>query len=199
MSRPKRIDIDNTRLRLLEVGLFLFARKGYHGTGMKEIVDTANVPKGSFYNYFKSKEEFGIEIVRWHSADFWNKWHASMVDNSPNPLQALKECFEVMLDKHFDCAVNTFSVVAHIAAEICEASADCRVSMKALFENMRDNLAGYIRKAQELDLARCDVDADELASLFWDSWTGSIIRMKMENKVEPVTRCVSLFFDHLLK
>jgi TetR/AcrR family transcriptional repressor of nem operon len=122
-----------------------------------------------------------------------------MDDSSPNPLQALKECFEVMLDAHFDCAVDTFSVVAHIAAEICESSADCRVSMKALFENMRDNLAGYIRKAQELDLARRDVDATELASLFWDAWTGSIIRMKMENKVESLTQCVSLLLDHLLR
>lgn len=199
MSRPKSIDSENTRLRLLEVGLSLFARKGYHGTGIKEIVDTAHIPKGSFYNYFKSKEEFGIEIVRWHSADFWNKWYAIMDDSSPDPLQALKECFEVMLESHFDCAVDTFSVVAHIAAEICESSADCRVSMKALFENMRDNLAGYIRKAQELDLARRDVDATELASLFWDAWTGSIIRMKMENNVASLTQCVSLLLDHLLR
>ena len=199
MSRPKNIDTDSTRVRLLEVGLSLFAKKGYHGTGMKEIVETANVPKGSFYNYFKSKEEFGIEIVRWHSADFWEKWHDIMDANSSDPLQALKNCFEAMLERHFDCAVNTFSVVAHIATEICESSPDSRVSMKVLFENMRENLAVYIRKAQKLDLARCDVDANELASLFWDAWSGSIIRMKMENKADAITQCVSIFFDRFLK
>jgi TetR/AcrR family transcriptional repressor of nem operon len=199
MSRPKNIDTDNTRIRLLEVGLSLFAKKGYHGTGIKEIVDTAHVPKGSFYNYFKSKEEFGLEIVRWHSADFWGKWHAIMDANATNPLQSLKDCFEAMLDRHFDCAVNTFSVVAHIAAEICESSSDCRVSMKVLFENMRENLAIHIQKAQELDLARSDVDANALASLFWDAWAGSILRMKMENKVDALTQCVSIFFDRFLK
>ncbi|MBV5350484.1 TetR/AcrR family transcriptional regulator, partial [bacterium] len=49
MSRPKNPDI--IRTRLLDVGLAAFAKRGYHGTGIKEIVDTANVPKGSFYNY----------------------------------------------------------------------------------------------------------------------------------------------------
>ncbi len=199
MSRPKNIDTDNIRVRLLEVGLSLFAKKGYHGTGMKEIVDTAHVPKGSFYNYFKSKEEFGIEIARWHMADFWEKWHGVMDANSSNPLQALKNCFEVMLDRHFDCAVNTFSVTAHIAAEICESSPDCRLAMKVLIENMRDNLAEYIRKAQELDLARRDVDAKDLASMFWGTWTGSLLRMKMENRVDALTQCISIYFDRFLK
>ncbi|MDD2540996.1 MAG: TetR/AcrR family transcriptional regulator [Desulfuromonadaceae bacterium] len=199
MTRPKSIDTVNTRVRLLEVGLSLFAKKGYHGTGIKEIVDTAHVPKGSFYNYFTSKEEFGIEIARWHMADFWEKWHSIMDANSSNPLQGLKDCFEVMLDRHFDCAVNTFSVAAHIAAEICESSSDGRFAMKVLIETMRDNLAEYIRKAQELDLARRDVDAKDLASLFWDTWTGSILRMKMENRVDALTQCVTIFFDRFLK
>ena len=199
MSRPKNIDTDSTRIRLLAVGLSLFAQKGYHGTGMKEIVDTAHVPKGSFYNYFRSKEEFGLEIVRWHSADFWRKWHDSMDANTSDPLKALEECFKEMLDKHFDCAVNTFSVVAHIAAEICETSPDCRSAMGALFENMRDNLAVHIRKAQEFNLARCDVDADELAALFWDAWSGAILRMKMENRVDALSHCVSIFFERFLR
>ena len=95
MARPK--NPDTIRPLLLGVGLTLFAKRGYHGTGIKEIVDNAGVPKGSFYNYFKSKEEFGIEIIRWHSADFWQKWHSSINENAADPLQALQDCFEVML------------------------------------------------------------------------------------------------------
>ena len=196
MARPKKTD--TTRTRLLEVGLTLFAKRGYHGTGIKEIVDTAHVPKGSFYTYFKSKEEFGIEIVRWHSSDFWQRWHAAIDKNSVAPLLALRNCFDVMLVEHIDCAVNTFCVVAHVAAEMCESSAECRIAMKSFFGDMRDNLAEYIRKAQLLGQARNDADADELACLFWDAWQGSILRMKIENNIEPVKQCVSLLFDRIL-
>lgn len=197
MARPK--NPDTIRPLLLEVGLTLFARRGYHGTGIKEIVDTAHVPKGSFYNYFKSKEEFGIEIIRWHSADFWQKWHSSIDENSVDPLQTLRNCFDAMLVDHIDCAVNTFCVVAHVAAEICETSPECRTTMKTLVNEMNNNLAVYIRKAQTLGLARNDADANELAILFWDTWTGSILRMKIEDSIEPVKQCVTLFFDLLLK
>lgn len=197
MARPK--NPDTIRLLLLELGLTLFAKRGYHGTGIKEIVDTAHVPKGSFYNYFKSKEEFGIEIVRWHSADFWQKWHSAIDENATDPLRALHDCFDTMLSEHFDCAVNTFCVVAHVAAEMCETSPECRTMMKTLVDNMNNNLATYIRKAQVLGVARNDTDAGALAILFWDAWQGSIVRMKIENSIEPVKQCVTLFFDRLLK
>ncbi len=190
---------DTIRPLLLEVGLTLFAKRGYHGTGIKEIVDTAHVPKGSFYNYFKSKEEFGMEIIRWHSADFWQKWHSSIDANAADPLQALHDCFDIMLVEHIDCAVNTFCVVAHVAAEMCETSPECRITMKTLLDDMLRNVAGYIQKAQRLGLARSDADANELASLFWDTWTGSILRMKIEDSIEPVKQSVSLLFGRLLK
>lgn len=50
--------------RLLEAGVALFAEMGYHGTGVKDIVERAGVPKGSFYSYFDSKEAFGAAILR---------------------------------------------------------------------------------------------------------------------------------------
>ncbi len=53
----------NTHSELLKTGMMLFGEKGYHGTGIKEIVESLKVPKGSFYNYFKSKEYFASEIV----------------------------------------------------------------------------------------------------------------------------------------
>ena len=38
--------------------------QGYHGTGLQEILDAVNIPKGSFYNYFGSKEDFGAEVIQ---------------------------------------------------------------------------------------------------------------------------------------
>lgn len=197
MARPK--NPDTIRTRLLEVGLALFARRGYHGTGIKEIVDTAHVPKGSFYSYFRSKEDFGIAIVRWHSADFWRKWHDSMDDQAPDPLLALRACFDTMLAEHMDSAVNTFSVIAHVVGEMCESSAECRAAVKSVQREMFANLATYIRKAQQSGVARNDIDAELLASLFWDAWTGNILRVKIEGNLEPLKQCVFLLFDRLMK
>ena len=49
----------DTRELILAAGNSLIIQKSYHGCGLKEILATAGVPKGSFYHYFKSKEDFG--------------------------------------------------------------------------------------------------------------------------------------------
>lgn len=197
MSRLKNPEI--IRTRLLDVGLALFAKRGYHGTGIKEIVDTAAIPKGSFYNYFKSKEDYGLAIVQRHSAEFWQKWHSSITENQDNPLQVLRGCFAAMLTEHIDCSVNTFSVVAHLAAEVCETSADCRALMTEILTEWQESLAFFIARAQQAGQIRSDVDSHQLASLFWDAWQGAVLRMKMQQSADPVKELVTLMLDSILK
>jgi len=197
MSRPKNPDM--IRSRLLDAGLAAFAKRGYHGTGIKEIVDTAQIPKGSFYNYFKSKEEFGLAIVLRHSEEFWQKWHDSIDATQPDPLVALRTCFDLMLTEHLCCAVNTCSVVVHLAGEICESSELCRTTMSAVVHEWSENLAVVIRQAQQAGTMRQDIDAPQLATLFWDAWLGAMQRMKMNDSVAPLNQLVELMFGTLLK
>jgi AcrR family transcriptional regulator len=44
---------EDFRERLLEAGVALFAETGYHGTGVKDIVERAGVPKGSIRVFFE--------------------------------------------------------------------------------------------------------------------------------------------------
>jgi AcrR family transcriptional regulator len=46
---------DERRARLLEAAWTVFARQGYHGAGVADIVQAAGVARGTFYNYFESK------------------------------------------------------------------------------------------------------------------------------------------------
>ncbi len=61
MARPKGSGA--TRAALIQVGMDQLSVVGYHGTGIKQILDVMKVPKGSFYNYFASKEAFVAEVV----------------------------------------------------------------------------------------------------------------------------------------
>lgn len=49
--------------QLLQVGLNLFATKGYHATKVSDVVREASVAQGTFYWYFKSKEEMALAII----------------------------------------------------------------------------------------------------------------------------------------
>ena len=64
MRMAKSIQKELNRENLLNQGVALFMEQGYHGTGLQEILDAVSVPKGSFYNYFGSKEDFGAEVIQ---------------------------------------------------------------------------------------------------------------------------------------
>ena len=48
---------------IVQVGLDLVLSRGFNATGVEAILKQANVPKGSFYNFFSSKEEFALAII----------------------------------------------------------------------------------------------------------------------------------------
>ncbi|MDW1502064.1 TetR/AcrR family transcriptional regulator, partial [Vibrio sp. YT-19(2023)] len=50
---------NDTRQHILDVGYELIVTRGFTSVGLSELLKTAEVPKGSFYHYFKSKEQFG--------------------------------------------------------------------------------------------------------------------------------------------
>ena len=53
---------------IVQAGLEIMLSKGFNATGVDSILKQANVPRGSFYNFFASKEEFGLAIIDRYSA-----------------------------------------------------------------------------------------------------------------------------------
>jgi TetR/AcrR family transcriptional regulator len=54
----------DVRARLLESATGLFVRKGYAGTTVREIVESAGVTKPALYYYFENKEGLFLELMR---------------------------------------------------------------------------------------------------------------------------------------
>lgn len=64
LGKPKQKRAELTRLRLIEAGLVLFSRDGYHATSAKKIAREAGVSTGNFYNHFTDKKDLLIETHR---------------------------------------------------------------------------------------------------------------------------------------
>ena len=188
------------REKLMEVGTALFCEHGYHGTGIKQIVDTLDIPKGSFYNYFKSKEDFAAEIVRRYADQIAEMWNVLMSkEQDDDPLAMLRNVFDLMIRSQAANRVKTGCLIGNLAGELAESSDLCRATLQSVTADWCDRVAHQLDRAQVQGTVRRDVGADELARFCWDAWEGSLLRMKIENSTEPVRRCVSLLFDFFLK
>ena len=94
MSRKNNNEIKKTKDNILEKGLSLFEAKGYNATGIQEIADAAEIPKGSFYNYFSSKEDFGVAVINFYTEKHLLEWTTRINSNS----QDNEKLIQVFLD-----------------------------------------------------------------------------------------------------
>ena len=63
-------DYTDVRQHILDTGRSIILGKGFSAVGLNEILAIAQVPKGSFYHYFKSKEIFGEAMVESYVSDY---------------------------------------------------------------------------------------------------------------------------------
>ncbi len=85
---------ETTRRTLLETGKRIFLERGYSNAGIETILQAAGVPKGSFYYYFGSKEEFGLEVLSYFAAEIVANFERCQADATKSPLERLRAYFE---------------------------------------------------------------------------------------------------------
>jgi TetR/AcrR family transcriptional regulator, transcriptional repressor for nem operon len=89
-----------TRERLLEAGLDMLLRHGYNDLGIQALLQATNTPKGSFYHYFSSKEDFALQVIDRYMEEVHQGLDASLGDLSLPPLDRARRFFELSREKY---------------------------------------------------------------------------------------------------
>ena len=192
MSRQERSQA--TRDRLLEQGLSSFIVKGFHGTGIKEVLEEVGVPKGSFYNYFESKDDFGAQVIELYSRRFHGPLD-EVIQADGDPLDNLKAYLasEVeRLDRD-----GSGCLLGNLAAEVGTTNATLRAALARGMAGTRKRFARIISEAQRSGRIRTDVTAEQLASILLATWQGALIRLQTEASVEDLEECRELLLGPL--
>ncbi len=200
MARKKSADLEITKQNVLEAGLSLFEQKGFNATGIQEIAALADIPKGSFYNYFSSKEDFGVAVIRYYTDISIERW-ANILDTATRKedyYKALHTAFLAIAEEYKCAEIKKGCLLGNLAAEISEASEECRTALQQSVNKYKSILAERLLVGQQMEKVRTDLPVQQLADLIWDCWQGSLLRMKIEKSAEPVNRDLELLFQHIL-
>ena len=174
-------------------------RVGYTDCGLTELLGEAKLPKGSFYNYFPTKEAFAVEVV----AAFYD-WHdrllGKLVEDISRPaLVRVEEYFRTLLDEaeRADPAERG-CLIALLALEKPATSEPIRQALCGAFHRWQDRLAELLRQAQESGELTGE-DAELLASLLLHTWEGALLRARLEQDTWPLADFVSTALPRLLR
>ncbi len=195
---PKQSRSRRTRDRLLEEGLEFFIRQGYHGTGLKEVLEAVRIPKGSFYNYFGSKEDFGAQVVDLYAQRFHAELDAALADGpNQNALERLRAYFESEIPRQWH--EGTGCLLGNLGAELGATSEPLRDAMARGMNGTRQRLAKVIAQGQKEGTVRSDRSAEELAGVVFAAWEGALIRMQVEESRSPLEEFCRLILDDFLR
>jgi TetR/AcrR family transcriptional repressor of nem operon len=189
----------DTRLAILEAGASLIHRQGFHRTGLADILSAAGVPKGSFYFYFKSKEEFGLALVGHYRECINERAGKFLTDPGLAPLDRLKAFF-AQAREHFDAEGCWGGCpIGNLAQEMSDLSLDMRQAVSLALSDMTGLMARTLAQARDAGDIPAGIEPETLAAFILDAWEGAMMRMKSEKSVEPLRRFEHMVFDLLLR
>ena len=169
--------------------------QGYHGTGIKEILDTVQVPKGSFYNYFGSKEAFAAEAITHYIEPFIDRLTTHLQDPQIDGLTALKNYYEELISEIEQAGYKGGCLLGNLMGEIGDTSEICRHALMIAVERYNELQKTALERAQEQGSVRKDRSAKNMADLLANSWQGALLRMKIEKSAQPLRECCQTLLD----
>lgn len=186
----------NVRDKLVAVGLELFHTKGYNACGVSDITDAAGVPKGSFYNHFKSKELLALAVL-----DLYQSYLDlnALQDSSKPPLLRLRTHFQQYITFHVKWRFARGCLMGNFGAELSSQSPIIRKAVKKAFDRWFNGVASVLREAKERgDIGRHH-DPQKLARFLINAWEGAVIQSKVMRNTTPFEDFFAVIFDSFLK
>jgi TetR/AcrR family transcriptional regulator, transcriptional repressor for nem operon len=175
----------DVRQHILDAAKPLMVGKGFTAVGLTELLAAAQIPKGSFYHYFSSKEAFGDALLDSYFSSqlahlddllgrpgtaaerlmsYWHYWLATQTSDDPNA-----KCLAVKL-----------------SAEVCDLSEGMRTTLQRGIQGIIQRLAHCIDDGKadgSLPVAR---DAKVLAATLYQTWLGASLLAKINRNREPL-------------
>jgi len=183
---------------LLSEGLRLVHERGFGASSVRDIVQAASVPQGSFTNHFASKEVFGLEIIeRYHDMTSANVSATLRNDELP-PLRRLRAWIERQLEYLRENDMRPGCLYGNFAAEATEHSEAIRGRIASIFAENQASVAYCLDAAINAGELAPNTDAQELAGFIVSSLQGAILVAKAQRNPVPVERFERVLFQHLL-
>lgn len=191
---------ENTRARILRAGARLIRENGFSATGLSAILTAANVPKGSFYYYFRSKDDFGLELVRYLGNQISKAFNGYLCCEYEEPsIVRLKQFFDFFKGEFTSEELPLGCPIGNLAQELAAVSGEFREKLKPVFQVMYDSVTCCLMKAQKSGEVSLPFPPEKTARFIINSWQGALIALKVSNNSEPFEVFEEYIFEDLLK
>ena len=170
---------------ILDKGLEVMIRKGYHHSGLNELLKVSDIPKGSFYNHFASKEDFGVKLVHHYGNNLHAYMQKYLANKRKTPINRIKAFYRSLMksfeEKQFTCGC----LLGNMSQEVGDMSEAIGKAVDQQLKRTQTLLSQNLQEAIDLGEIK-PMDTAAYANFIQNSWHGALLRMKSQQSIQPL-------------
>ena len=190
-----RVAQRNLKEQLVEAGARVLFERGFHAASVNDIVAAADVPKGSFYNHFDSKEALALEAVRRYAESY----DSDALRTGKGPaLARLRAHFSAVIERTAKRGVELGCMLGNFSTELATHSPAIQKYVAAALKHWSEAVAACLAEAQAEGSLSPTLDTRALGHYLIDAYEGAVARAKVTDSRKPLDNFITTTFDALL-
>ena len=187
------------RKDILKQGIDLMSQSGYHGIGVMDILKSMSIPKGSFYNFFDSKEAFIIEAIELYGAS-----NLKLIDRIEqmtelNPLEKVKTYFHHLIQKNKAQHFKYSCFWGNMSTEVAGQNEKVSAAIKDQMAIIKVRFVLWLTEAQKQNILIDAYSPTQLADFLYTNFHGAMVTMKYQQSAKPLEDFLEINFKLLSK
>jgi TetR/AcrR family transcriptional repressor of nem operon len=175
------MNIQNTDIRqhILDTAKPIILGKGFSAVGLNELLNSAEVPKGSFYHYFKSKEYFGEALLDSYFEAYLVRLDVLLSAEGMNGAERLMSYWQRWLETQCGDDPETKCMVVKLGGEVSDLSEPMRLALQRGTNQIISRLADGIAEGIADGSLPNDLVAADTALVLYNQWLGATVLTKI--------------------
>jgi TetR/AcrR family transcriptional regulator, transcriptional repressor for nem operon len=198
-DRLRQVVKRSNREKLLETGLRVMHQHGFTSASVRDIVEAAGVPQGSFTNLFPSKEAFCLEILNLYHAGAWKTIQETLRNEAIPPLARL----DAYIDAHARflkiAGAQNGCLYGNVTAELNEHSENVRRRLAEIFLEIQKAVAECLKAAVKEGQLPPKFKCNETAEFVVSSMQGAMLLGRSQRNLTPLRHFKEVLFSKVLR
>ncbi|AKH83668.1 TetR family transcriptional regulator [Streptomyces sp. CNQ-509] len=170
-----------TRARLVEAARTLVEARGYHGTGLNDVIAAGSAPRGSLYHHFPGgKDQLTAEALTVSGREITIVF-ADLADSAPDTRSLMESALSLLADRMEEAAYAKGCPVATVALEVSARNDALRQVCAEIYDRWQRVLADRL-----IADGRSPADAEDLACSLLALTEGALILSRTRRSRAPM-------------
>lgn len=172
---------EETKQKMLDKTAELLRTQGYHGTGLKQILEESETPRGSLYFHFPGGKEQLAALAAADSGARMQMYLRDLIAESTDPVQALDAVFDAMQKNLVDSDWRSGCPIATLALEMAPYSEQIQEMCAETYRGWEFVFESLLQRA-----GMTDADAEEFATFMLSVVEGSLLLSRTHQSLQPL-------------